>query len=124
MSGKRKWYCTHKCDCKHPETLCNMCGESCLLSDSHAHYEDPSGMINEVVSGGWHSTPGNGSGALDDTTSYRFSLCEFCLDWMFKNFKIPPNVSGFSSEDEPQIFVRLKNVSPVMIGVNKRTSFV
>lgn len=98
----KKWYCTHECDCKHPEVLCNMCGESCLLGDSEESYPDYSGLIKQVVFGGYHSTPGNGSGALDDTTSYEFSLCEFCLDWLFKNFKVPPLV--YVGGDGPEEF--------------------
>lgn len=101
----KKWYCTHECDCKHPEVLCNMCGESCLLSDSKESHLDYSGLIKQVVSGGYHSTPGNGSGALDDTTNYNFSLCEFCLDWLFKNFKIPPELSHYvGGTDEQETF--------------------
>lgn len=95
MSEKRKWYCTHKCVCKHPETICNMCGESCSLSDDK---DCPSfgGLINQVVSGGYNSTPGNGNGALDDTVDYKFSLCEFCLDWLFTTFKIAPTVYQYT----------------------------
>jgi hypothetical protein len=44
------------------------------------------------VLGHYASTPGNGHGALDDTTAYKFSLCEWCLDWLFTQFKIPPVV--------------------------------
>jgi hypothetical protein len=56
------------------------------------------GLVDAEVSGGYSSTPGNGSGALDDRTSYRFSLCEFCLDWLFSQFKIPPTVKDMDGD--------------------------
>ena len=56
------------------------------------------GLVDAEVSGGYSSTPGNGSGALDDRTSYRFSLCEFCLDWLFSQFKIPPAVKDMDGD--------------------------
>jgi hypothetical protein len=58
------------------------------------------GLTETIVSGGYPSTPGNGGGALDDDTHYQFSLCEFCLDYMFSNFKIPVEVSC-SGQKEP-----------------------
>lgn len=69
---------------------CNMCGESCQLLDKSGADCGESGLIDCEVVGGYFSTPGNGYGALDDCTSYTFSLCEFCLDWLFNQFKIPP----------------------------------
>jgi hypothetical protein len=64
---------------------CNLCGEPCGTEHSQ-------GMVNQTVHGGYNSTPGNGTGALDDMTHYAFSLCEFCLDWLFTQFKTPPVV--------------------------------
>jgi hypothetical protein len=66
------------------ESCCNLCGLSCNLKNW-----GPEGLIDAVVIGGYESTPGNGSGALDDMTRYRFSICEFCLDWLFTKFRIP-----------------------------------
>jgi hypothetical protein len=60
------------------------------------------GLLRQIVRGGYSSTAGNGDGALDDGTSYRFSLCEFCLDWLFAQFKVPVETSDYSinfSED-------------------------
>jgi len=93
------WWCTENCEgitdrirarlkafrlsaTAHP---CNLCGLSCLLEPEYA----PGGLVDVAVVGGYSSTPGNGSGALDDGDGYRFSLCEFCLDWLFAQFRIP-----------------------------------
>jgi hypothetical protein len=87
-----------------PEAICNLCGLSCILSSG---YPEPYGLINANVHGGYSSTAGNGSGALDDCTSYSFSLCEFCLDWLFSQFKLPVKVSDHLSkidEETPEIW--------------------
>jgi hypothetical protein len=77
------------------DIICNLCGESCSLgpsfNDERAPY-DYNGIIEHTVIGGYNSTPGNGAGALDDSMQYTFSLCEFCLDWLFEKCKIPPRV--------------------------------
>ena len=70
--------------------LCNLCGETTYLGKCHQ-----SSGLNAQVSGGYDSTPGNGFGALDDNTTYQFTLCEFCLDWLMSQFKIPPQVSDY-----------------------------
>lgn len=83
------------------DKLCNMCGLTTKLKhqgtlDHNQFY----GLINATVEGGYESTPGNGEGALDDTSTYTFSLCEFCLDHIFKNAVIPPIVdNGQEKED-------------------------
>lgn len=87
------------------ETFCNFCGLSCnLLSENDDPPVSPimtkSGLINAEVYGNYFSTPGNGEGALDDSTFYKFSLCEFCLDHLFQKFKIPPIVTS-DGETEP-----------------------
>ena len=84
---------------KTKETLCNLCGETCSLEGGWE--DEPGGLIDQVVIGGYCSTPGNGGGALDDSTSYRFSMCEFCLDWLFTEFKIPPSVH----DNGPEVFL-------------------
>jgi len=81
---------THEC------AVCNMCGLSCMLRSDP--YHDCNGLLNSTVQGGYESTPGNGSGALDDMTRYMFSLCEWCLDDMFQKFKIPPRVQDYHSD--------------------------
>ena len=70
---------------------CNLCGLSLRLAP--APCDEPHGLVGARVCGGYSSTPGNGSGALDDMTVYRFSLCEFCLDWLFSRFVVPVEVS-------------------------------
>lgn len=72
--------------------LCNRCGLSCTLGTT----ADLGGIIRYTVTGGYESTPGNGSGALDDLDGYTFSLCEFCLDWLFQTFVIPVDVCDYS----------------------------
>ena len=95
-------------------TLCNFCGYSCTLGPLPGVPEgrrtekeiisfDEGGLLNAKVSGGYNSTPGNGEGALDDMSSYEFSLCEFCLDWLFSSFTIPPVVRRYH-EDHPCLF--------------------
>lgn len=75
------------------EMFCNMCGKTCAMCLDGDEYFENEGLILAKVSGGYPSTPGNGDGALDDMTQYEFSICEFCLDFMFSNFVIPPKVS-------------------------------
>lgn len=77
--------------------ICNMCGLSCQFKDSEEYGNH--GLINATVNGGYCSTPGNGDGTLDDMSSYKFSLCEFCLDDMFSKFKHPPSVSAHGAEE-------------------------
>ena len=89
------------------ELKCNLCGLSCAVgcTDDHGTCGENSGLLEETVSGGYKSTPGNGRGALDDCTSYTFSLCEFCLDWLFEQCQVPPTVGSYMGEpDEPKIW--------------------
>jgi hypothetical protein len=81
------------------DPICNMCGLSCTIGHVES-IREPSGLIDQSVSGGYPSTPGNGYGALDDTTSYRFSLCEFCLDWLFSQFTVLPTTSNYMDGDD------------------------
>ena len=71
------------------DILCNLCGLSCVLGCQGSQARGTHGLIEALVVGGYESTPGNGHGALDDLVRYRFSLCEWCLDWLFAQFKIP-----------------------------------
>lgn len=59
------------------------------------------GLVNQEVYGSYFSTPGNGDGALDDMTTYTFSLCEFCLDWLFTRFVTPPKVNPYTFASSP-----------------------
>ena len=75
-----------------------MCGLSCVLreetfkspDDTDQSYKAVGGIIDAEIIGGYDSTPGNGYGALDDMCGYRFSMCEWCLDWLFQQFNTPP----------------------------------
>lgn len=73
---------------------CNLCGYFCdnLHAKQFSFADMKMGLIDAEVLGGYNSTPGNGDGALDDMTKYKFSLCEFCLDWLFSVFTISPMV--------------------------------
>lgn len=71
------------------DVLCNLCGLSCSLTSDNGTQLELAGLIDARVLGGYHSTPGNGHGALDDMTELHFSLCEFCLDWLFQCFRVP-----------------------------------
>jgi hypothetical protein len=92
-----------------PETDCNLCGLTCAIGEND--FRSDHGLLNIYVSGGYASTPGNGHGALDDMTDYNFSLCEFCLDWLFSRFKIPVKVSeyGIGSDEDGLYAVHGKN---------------
>lgn len=74
--------------------LCNVCGLTCLLGEpssgeSSLRSPNSGGLERVTVRGNYDSTPGNGHGALDDCTSYSFSICEWCLDWLFT-----PDIDG------------------------------
>jgi hypothetical protein len=88
---------------EEPDVLCNMCGLTCMLGDPELR--DKGGLIKADVTGGYSSTAGNGEGALDDGDRYTFSLCEFCLDHIFSNFKIPVEAGSYMySDDEARVF--------------------
>lgn len=75
------------------ETVCNLCGLSLHIGEGDC--ARASGLVQASVDGGYESTPGNGSGALDDTLNYEFSMCEFCLDWLFGQFVVPVRVTDY-----------------------------
>jgi hypothetical protein len=71
------------------DVTCNLCGLSYAPGmPGHPAY-NMYGLIKVRVSDGYESTFGNGREALDDCTSYSFSLREFCLDWFFGQLKMP-----------------------------------
>lgn len=93
------------------EILCNLCGHSCYLpGDCNGN----SGLIEQKVMGGYDSTPGNGCGALGDMTQYTFSLCEFCLDFLFTNFVIPPK-QRYVFNDEDSVEEQFVGAEQMMI---------
>ena len=77
--------------------LCNLCGLTCVL-DGGVDHRELGGLIKAAVCGGYESTPGNGHGTLDDMERYKFSLCEFCVDWLFGQFKIPVDVDSYMDD--------------------------
>lgn len=87
---------------------CNLCGHSCYLGlnrflrDNHI---ETGGLSNAHVSGGYESTPGNGCGAFGDGDVYNFSFCEFCLDFLFENSKIPIKEWDVHTPEDPHLFV-------------------
>lgn len=87
--------------------LCNGCGLTTALPDydgPKGQVEYEAGLIRAMADGGFSSTPGNGWGALDDTTHYVFSLCEFCCDALMATFVIPPVVRSNFGHDPPEPF--------------------
>jgi len=82
--------------------VCNLCGLPCVLNplgDGSQPVEE-GGLRDARVCGGYRSTAGNGHGALDDLTEYGFSLCEFCLDWLFGKFQVPVAVRNYMSDEQ------------------------
>lgn len=61
------------------DIVCNQCGGTCK-DESDMNYE---GLLEAVVNGGY-------AAHLGDRVTYTFSICEFCLEKMFKTFKFPP----------------------------------
>lgn len=82
--------------------VCNLCGLSCFVEKGK--YDYIGGLLETVVAGGFGSTPGNGGGALDDTMAYRFSLCEWCCDWLFQKMVKPPYVYDYMHAGESETF--------------------
>lgn len=77
-------YCEGRGIVKDPESfVCNMCGGKLVGSMNLL------GLPDCKVSGAYDSTH------LEDTMSYRFSMCEKCLKDMFDRFAIPPAVSSY-----------------------------
>ena len=79
------------------EILCNKCGKSLLHLDfideeGNTHFAS-SGIVEYTYKAGYYSGP------LEDTTTYTFSLCELCLDALFKSFLISVNISSYSILD-------------------------
>ena len=62
-------------------TICNNCGEECDYHWMESH--EKHGLIGQRYSGGFSSP------ALEDCTTYYFSICEHCLKDMFNSFAIP-----------------------------------
>ncbi len=68
------------------EVLCNQCGCSChpQNSDKESNGQPCFYGLIEVSIYGCYFSP-----ALDDMTTYTFSICELCLKKQFATFKIP-----------------------------------
>ena len=64
------------------DIFCNKCGESLW------HHYNFCGLESTYIQGCY------GSPILDDGSAYKFSLCEACLDELFKTFKIPVEIEG------------------------------
>lgn len=90
---------------------CNMCGLECQIKfEQNGEVTKNSEICNSIlsdftVSGGYDSTPANGYGALDDGSTYTFSLCEFCLDNLFQKFKIAPKITSYMSYNGEEDFL-------------------
>lgn len=62
------------------DVLCNKCGNSLKIG----HFNEFYGLVEVEFSTGYFSN------ALPDGMIYSFSLCEPCLEKLFKEFKLPP----------------------------------
>lgn len=105
MKTKRRPFICRCADCIRDRVLrkkhkCNLCGQSCHLPG--APDAGPHGLLEVSVNGSFDSTPGNGHGTLDDMTSYTFSVCEFCLDFLFSNMRIAPTTISMC---DPEPFI-------------------
>ena len=95
------------------DPLCNLCGLTLVLGHPQSPATGPCGLIDAQVIGGYESTPGNGDGALDDMTRYTFSLCEFCLDWLWERFQVPVKT------DDPMRDYRLRQGETLEEGLER-----
>jgi len=78
------------------DVVCNKCGKSCIPE----HSPDPYGLIEQEVHGGYFSPN------FFDSSSYRFSMCEFCLSALFNSFKITVD---FKSEFTEGKYINLQD---------------
>lgn len=76
------------------DIICNVCGNSCKDREG-MNYE---GLLEASVQGGYASK-------LGDMLTYTFSICEGCLENIFKTFKHPPETYNPMShgEDDPAV---------------------
>lgn len=68
---------------KTKDVICNKCERSLKADDEYV--DDFNGLVECRILGGYYSP------VLIDSRKYIFSLCEYCLDEMFKTFKIQPD---------------------------------
>lgn len=69
------------------DILCNKCGKSCK-EDCGEDVIEYCGLIETTIEGGYFSP------VLEDAVKYTFSLCEECLNELFKTFKIEVESGG------------------------------
>ncbi len=69
------------------DILCNKCGES-LIEGKDSGGEGVYGLVDAYVSTGYFSP------ALGDGNTYKFDLCERCLNELFKTFKHDPLIES------------------------------
>lgn len=91
---------------RDPEALCNLCSLPCAFDTEIEPSARGAYGLGAVAQGHYQSSPGAGAGALDDGVAYSFNLCEWCLDWLFSNFRRPPSMHNYlgdckSKIDEP-----------------------
>lgn len=71
------------------DILCNKCGITCS-NEKRKHgksdFNQYSGLIETEIHGGYDSE------VVGDMTSWKFSLCEFCLKTLVKSFKLPVDI--------------------------------
>lgn len=80
---------TTKTESIRVDVLCNKCGKTCNNSKRNGHKNslvDYQGLIEAEVHGGYDSEK------IGDLISWKFSICEFCLDKIVASFKIPAQI--------------------------------
>jgi len=68
---------------------CNLCGRSLEVQVAKG-ITNTCGLVEVEVRGSY------GSPVLKDFVTYRFSLCERCLEELFQRFKLPVEMGGGS----------------------------
>lgn len=95
------------------DIICNNCGKSCQ-DKPHSSIKEYNGLIEVEVSGGYTSS------FIEDGTTWRFSICEKCLDSITKKFKIPVDIKNLDFSTE---FVSLKKYKKLLKDKEKKDIF-
>lgn len=95
------------------DVICNICKKSCSNAKlkGHPHQFGYEGLVEAEVHGGYDSE------VLGDMVSYRFSICEHCLNSkIFPLFKIPYDIKSHDYSGE---YLPLKEYKKVVTKADK-----
>lgn len=76
------------------ERTCNLCGCGCGDGFKKGPLNFNKGLIDATVTGGYSSP------IIPDMTSHTFSLCEYCVVWLFDVFLIKHKFTDLDPQDE------------------------